>query len=170
MVFKANEPAPPAEISLRPATAADSEFLLQAYTTTRQDEMASWGWNSAQQAAFVRMQFDARQRGYMAQYPQAKSCVICVGESPAGSIIISRGQDEIRLVDITVLPEFRNRGVGGHLIEGLIDEASRAGRALRLTVLQNNRAKRLYERVGFVAKGGDDMYCEMEWAAAKRED
>jgi hypothetical protein len=36
--------------------------------------------------------------------------------------------------------------------------------------LQNNRAKRLYERVGFVAKGGDDMYCEMEWAAAKRED
>jgi len=69
MVFKANEPAPPAEISLRPATAADSEFLIQAYTTTRQDEMASWGWNSAQQAAFVRMQFDARRRGYMAQYP-----------------------------------------------------------------------------------------------------
>ena len=73
-------------------------------------------------------------------------------------------------MDITVLPEFRNRGTGGHLIERLIDEASRAGRALRLTVLQNNRAKRLYERVGFVAKGGDEMYCEMEWAAAKRED
>jgi len=83
---------------------------------------------------------------------------------------ISRSQDEIRLVDITVLPKFRNRGVGGHLIERLIDEASRAGRALRADVLQNNRRNVCMNALVSLPKSGDDMYCEMEWAAAKRED
>ena len=166
MASKEGQTAPPGEISLRPASPADSEFLLLAYASTRQDEMASWGWNSVQQASFVQMQFDARRRGYAAEYPSAQISLICVGESLAGSIIISRSQSEIRLVDITLLPEFRSRGIGGRLIGTLTSEAARSGSAVRLNVLRGNRARHLYERLGFVAKGSDPMYCEMEWTAA----
>ena len=163
---KEGQTAPLGEISLRPASSTDSEFLLQAYASTRQDEMALWGWTPAQQASFIQMQFDARRRGYEAEYPAAQISLIYLGESPAGSIIISRRHSEIRLVDITLLPGFRSRGIGGHLIGMLISEAGRSGSAVRLNVLQGNRARHLYERLGFVAKGSDPMYCEMEWKAA----
>jgi len=169
MASKEGETVPLGEISLRPASPADNEFLVHAYASTRQDEMESWGWNSAQQASFVEMQFAARRRGYAAEYPSAEICIICVGESRAGSIIISRRQSEIRLVDITLLPEFRSRGIGGHLIGTLIHDAARSRSALRLNVLHGNRARRLYERLGFVREGGDSMYCQMEWKAADQD-
>jgi ribosomal protein S18 acetylase RimI-like enzyme len=90
-----------------------------------------------------------------------------MGDLPAGSLIIFRGPGEIRLVDIALLPEFRGRGLGGKVIRMLISEAADAGSALRLSVLRSNRAMHLYERLGFIAKGGDAMYCEMECAPAE---
>jgi ribosomal protein S18 acetylase RimI-like enzyme len=129
--------------------------------------MAAWGWSAEQQGSFVRMQYDARQRGYGAAYPAAAVTVILVGDAPAGSMIVARGSDEIRLLDISVLAEFRGGGVGGELIGALIAEAAVSKSALRLGVRRGNRAAHLYERLGFIAKGGDGMYCEMEWTAAR---
>ena len=92
--------------------------------------------------------------------------VILLAEVPAGSIIVFRGAREIRLLDIALLPEFRGRGIGASLIAILISEASRSELPVRLSVLKGNRAARLYGRLGFVAKSGDDVYCEMECLAA----
>ena len=154
-------------ITLRPASANDSEFLMHVYASTRWDEMISWGWSPAQQVSFVGTQYDARQRGYAAAYPSAESSVVSVGDCPAGSLIVFRGQDELRLVDISLLPEFRSRGIGGHLIRMLISEAAGLGFPLRLSVMRGNRAARLYERLNFVSSGGDAMYCEMECVPAR---
>jgi ribosomal protein S18 acetylase RimI-like enzyme len=154
-------------ISLRAACASDGEFLMRVYESTREGEMAAWGWNAAQRAIFVRMQYDARQRGYAAAYPMAVNSVILVGDDPVGSIIVFRGAGEIRLLDIALLPEFRGSGIGSELIGMLISEAARTKSPLRLSVLRGNRAAHLYEQLGFVAKGGDALYCEMEWAAAQ---
>jgi len=154
-------------VSLRPASANDSEFLLHVYASTRQDEMLSWGWGPAQQAGFVRTQYDARQRGYAAAYPSAESSVVSVGDCPAGSLLVFRGRDELRLVDISLLPEFRSRGVGEHLIRVLVSEAVLLGSPLRLSVMRGNRAAHLYERLNFVSTGGDAMYCEMECVPAQ---
>jgi ribosomal protein S18 acetylase RimI-like enzyme len=164
MALRDNEETSSRKTSLRPATVNDHDFLLHVYASTRQDEMASWGWSAVQQSSFLRMQYDARKRGYATTYPAAENSIISVGEVPAGSLIIFRGPSEIRLVDIALLPEFRGRGLGGEVIRMLISEAAEAGFALRLSVLRSNRATHLYERLGFTARSGDGMYCEMECA------
>jgi ribosomal protein S18 acetylase RimI-like enzyme len=155
----------PGKITLRPASAGDAEFLFQVYSSTRAEELGLLGWSPAQQATFVRMQFNVRQRSYAATYPSAETCVVCLGNIFAGSTIVFRGPNEIRLVDISLLPEFRGHGVGGELIRNLISEANSSRHPLRLSVLRGNRAAHLYERLGFVAIGGDTMYCEMELAS-----
>src|ERR1700676_1009761 len=166
MASTENQAASARKISVRPASADDSEFLIHVYASIRRDEMASWGWSPAQQWSFVRMQYDVRQGGYAAAYPAAVVSVVSVDGVPAGSIIIFRGPAEIRLLDISLLEEYRGHGIGRDLIATLLSEAARSNFPLRLNVLRSNRAAHLYERLGFVAKGGDAMYCEMEWAPA----
>jgi ribosomal protein S18 acetylase RimI-like enzyme len=166
MASTENQAASAGKIALRPASANDSEFLIHVYASTRWDEMASWRWSPAQQESFVRMQYNVRQRGYAAAYPTATVSIISVDGVPAGSIIIFRGPAEIRLLDISLLEEYRGHGIGRDLIRALISEAARSKFSLRLNVLRSNRAAHLYERLGFVAKGGDPMYSEMEWAPA----
>ncbi|HYL76328.1 MAG TPA: GNAT family N-acetyltransferase [Bryobacteraceae bacterium] len=165
MAATENEQASSLKISLRPATAGDDEFLLHIYASTRHDEMASWGWDLAQQTGFLRMQFDVRHRGYLAAYPAAETSVVSAGGIPCGSLIVSRGRGEIRLVDIALLSEFRGRGIGAHLLGMLLAEAARSQASLRLSVLRSNPAVHLYERLGFIATGGDEMYAEMEWTS-----
>ena len=150
------------KIILRPAAEGDDDFLTQVYASTRQEEMALWAWNPIQQKAFIQMQYDARRRGYAAAHPSAETSIILHGEAPAGSMIVFRGAGEIRLLDISLLSEFRRRGIGRELITMLISEAVRSGVVVRLSVVRGNPAARLYERLGFVATGGDAIYCEME--------
>ena len=165
----ANEEASSRRISLRPASPSDKDFLLHVYGSTRQEEMASWGWSLSQQSSFIRMQYEARKHGYDASYPTSETSVISIGDAPAGSIIVFRSPSEIRLVDVALLPEFRNRGIGAEVIRMLVSEADDAGSALRLSVLRSNHARHLYERLGFVVKGGGEMYCEMEWVPLRRQ-
>lgn len=152
------------QVSLRVADVNDSDFLLQVYESTRQEEMSAWGWNSTQQAQFVRMQFEVRSRGYRAAYPSAIESLIFIDNVPAGSMIVFRSSVEIRIVDIALLPQFRGQGIGSQLIGDLVSESIHSNIPLRLSVHRGNSAARLYERHGFVAKSGDAMYCEMERA------
>src|SRR5262249_8599577 len=136
-------------VRLRAAGPQDREFLLRLYASTREEEMNLWGWSAPQRAAFVQMQFVARERTYDAAYPGAEKQIILLGETPAGAMVVFRDSAEMRLVDIALLPEQRNRGTGGKLIGELIREASAAGLPLKLSVLRGNPAARLYERLGF---------------------
>jgi ribosomal protein S18 acetylase RimI-like enzyme len=82
---------------------------------------------------------------------------------PAGRIWVARSADEIRIVDLALLPSARGGGVGTHLFQELIAEAAEASLPLRLSVRKNNHAAlRLYERLGFVVVGDDDVYLQIE--------
>lgn len=122
--------------------------------------MAVWGWSPAQQESFLRMQFDAQQRHY-GQYdaPDGKSplrIVLCDGQ-PCGKIRALRTPQQIELSDIALLPEFQGQGIGSRLIRDLQSEATQAGKSLRLRVRWDNEgARRLYARLGFVADESAD--------------
>ena len=152
-------------LSLRPAGTGDEVFLFQVYAGVRREEVAAWGWDPAQQNAFLRMQFALQQRGYAAAYPEAGHWLIVCDHEPAGRLIVLRTEQEIRLVDISLLTEFRRRGIGSTLIRELIDEARTAGKPLRLQVMKSNPAARLYERLGFSITGDMGIYLQMEWKA-----
>ncbi|HLJ50891.1 MAG TPA: GNAT family N-acetyltransferase [Bryobacteraceae bacterium] len=160
----------PREITIRPAAADDLDFLIESYASTRREEMQSWGWPSQQQEQFLRMQFNARRGGYAATYPLASEGIVLAAGNPVGSIIINRNESEIRLVDISILTEYRAQGIGTFLISRLIQESVESKHALRLSVFHNNRAIRLYFRLGFAVKSSDAMYSEMEYNETTSED
>jgi ribosomal protein S18 acetylase RimI-like enzyme len=81
-------------------------------------------------------------------------------------LLLSRLEDEIRLVDIALLPEHRGQGIGRRLIEGLFAEAAGAGKAVRLHVGKDNRAVPLYTRLGFQIIGDKETHFFMEWRPA----
>lgn len=155
-------------VTLRPATNDDEEFLLAVYASTRADELAQVEWGEGQKELFLKWQFETQQREYDARFPDAEYNVILIDDRPAGRIWIGRDDDQIRLLDIALLPEFQNRGVGTLLLRRLIDEAKRADKPFRhMVFVLNNEAQRFYERLGFVVIEDLGAYKHMEWRAAR---
>jgi GNAT superfamily N-acetyltransferase len=151
-------------VELRPVTAADDEFLISVYAATRAEELAQVPWSDEQKAAFLRWQFGLQRNEYEATYPNQEHSVILVDDQPAGRIWVSRGDDQVRLLDIALLDEFQNRGVGTVLLRHLIDETSRANKPLRhMVFVLNADAKRFYERLGFEVIEEVGAYHHMEW-------
>ncbi|MBC7910544.1 MAG: GNAT family N-acetyltransferase [Pyrinomonadaceae bacterium] len=149
-------------VTLRPVEAGDQQFLFEVYAGTRRAELDAWGWDAAQQDAFLKMQFMAQHRAYEAQYPEADHSIILLDDQPIGRLFVARSSEWIQLTDIALLPAHRNHGIGAQLIRDLLDEAAKAGLPVRLQVLKNNPAAQLYERLGFRNTGESGMHFEME--------
>ena len=149
-------------IELRPFSANDQDFLYRLYASTRMAEIAPFGWNPAQQETFLRMQFHAQQRWYEMAYEGADHQVIMVDSQPVGRILVHRGNSAHVLVDIALLDEYRNRGIGTRLLQQLITSTAQQHVPLRLQVIKSNPACHLYERLGFVKTGEEGMHFQME--------
>src|SRR5262245_30144063 len=152
-----------AAYTLRPVQEEDEEFLLEVYSSTRVDELAPLGWSADQQAAFLTQQFNAQHQYYQANYPHADFLIILVSGQPAGRLYVDRRADEIRLMDIALLPEHRGAGIGSGLIKELLAEAQLARKPVRIHVEKFNPALRLYERLGFSIIDDRGVYWFMEW-------
>lgn len=153
-----------AGVVLRPETEQDLEFLYHLYASTRADEMALLDWTEEEKEAFLRMQFSA-QRGYFREhYRETRFDVIEREGEAIGRLYVARWPDDIRVVDIALMPEHRGQGLGGRLMRALLDEAAAAGKSVSIHVEFYNPALHLYERLGFHAKGEDNgVYRLMEW-------
>ena len=154
-----------ANLLLRPATLEDESFLLEVYAGTRIDELAGLGWNEDQKQAFIKVQFLARERSY----PRNNDRIILLDGRPVGRMMVDRGEAAILLRDIALLPEYRNAGIGSHLIQELKTEATAAGKPILLHVVSTSPAVRLYERLGFHINGEAEpgtAYLEMQWVPA----
>ena len=136
-------------IRLRPAGPDDRPLLYDVYASTRTEEMAVVGWDAAQVEAFLTQQFEVQDTYYREHYPHASFDVVLADGTPAGRLSVARGPEEIRVVDIALLPAFRNRGIGTTLLRELIDEGASSGRPVTVHVERFNPAMRLYERLGF---------------------
>jgi ribosomal protein S18 acetylase RimI-like enzyme len=148
---------------------SDEAFLYQTFVSTRTGEMALTGWNAEQQEAFLRMQYEAQRRSYGMQLPDAEYSVIRCDGSAAGRLILDRTAEEIHVVDIALLPEFRKRGIGSSLMTAIMKEAAQAGKTVRLHVERFNPALRWYERLGFGVVNSGPIYLEMVWRAAQAD-
>ena len=155
----------PASIALRPVTAADDSFLYKVYAGTREPEMALTGWLPVQQQAFLRMQFNLQKESYKDQFPRADHVIILLAGQPVGRMMVDRtSEEEIRGVDIALLPRSRCSGVGTLLINSLLDEAAKTGKPFRIRVEKyNGRALSLYDRLGFLKTEEGDTHISMEW-------
>jgi ribosomal protein S18 acetylase RimI-like enzyme len=151
----------PSAVTLRPAVAADDDFLLALYATTRAD-LTLAGLAQAQLDALIGMQFQAQTRHYAEYYAQAERSVIEVAGTPAGRLIVEHSDEAILIVDIALLPAFRRMGAGSHLVRALFREADDRGVPIRCHVEVGNDARLFWEHLGFVGLGLDGAHLAME--------
>lgn len=152
-------------VSVRPITPSDSDFLYRLYASTREDELAPTGWSVDQKHAFLSMQFHAQHRFYQEQFAQALFLVIQLDGQAIGRIYLDQRADELRIIDIALLPEHRNAGIGSAFLAAVLAAGKRFALPVRIHVEHFNPALRLYTRLGFRKIGDNGVYFLMEWAS-----
>ena len=150
-------------IAYRPATDEDLGFLALVYASTRLEEVARTGWPLEDQRRFLAHQFDAQHRHYRQNYPAAEWLVIEREGTAVGRLYLEEWPDQIRLIDIALLPDHRGGGSGSAILADLMAMAAAAGKPLTIHVEKNNPAMRLYRRLGFEPIDEHGVYDLMEW-------
>jgi ribosomal protein S18 acetylase RimI-like enzyme len=150
-------------VSLRPATEGDRELLFRIYASTREEELAPVPWTPRQKEEFLRIQFEAQDRWYRENYAGAEFRVILSNGVPAGRLYFHWRPDELRIMDIALLPEHRGTGIGTFLLRDLKRQALVQGKPVTIHVEKHNPARRLYERLGFREAGEAGVYCLLKW-------
>jgi len=112
------------EPTFRPITKEDVPFLQQLYGSTRESELNQTTWSAAEKHSFIEMQFNAQHRHYQEHFGNARFDLILKDGEPIGRLYVNRRPDEIRVIDIALMPELRGHGIGSRLMEQLIDEAT----------------------------------------------
>jgi ribosomal protein S18 acetylase RimI-like enzyme len=137
------------DISLRPATQEDYEFLWWLHCNTiRPYVEQTWGWDEAWQLQYFQERFNLGKRE-----------IIEAGGVPIGCISVECHEDHIFLALIEIASDYQGQGIGTELIQDLLDEADGRGVPIELRVLRVNPARRLYERLGFaVVQETDTRY------------
>ena len=142
--------------TLRPATDNDYAFLEALHTATMRDVVTQvWGWDAAIQGALFRRNFEP-----------SRSQIVVVDEVDAGVFAVEKRDDTWFLANIEIAPAHQSRGLGAQLVAAVLAEAHAAGLPLTLKVLKVNRARVLYERLGFVTTGSTETHFLMRAASS----
>lgn len=152
------------QVARRPLTPGDAEFSFRVYAGTRAEELAVTDWDDARKEAFLRQQWSAQTEYYRENYPGAEFLVLEHDGRAVGRLFLHRRADELRVVDIALLPEDRGRGLGRTVLLEVLEEARAAGKAVRIHVERFNPALHLYERLGFRLLEDRGVYLFLEWS------
>ena len=150
-------------IRFRPVTENDTPFLSRLYASTREDELRLVEWSDEQKQAFLQMQFIAQKAHYDKYYCDAEFMVIEKDDTPIGRLYVDRAPEDIRIIDIALMPEQRRSGIGTMLLEEILAEGAATSRPVTIHVERYNPALRLYERLGFRHVDDNGIYFLMKW-------
>ncbi|HXT61614.1 MAG TPA: GNAT family N-acetyltransferase [Pyrinomonadaceae bacterium] len=153
-----------ASVSLRAITPEDADFLLVLYKSSRGDDLRGLGWDEERISEFLDMQYEAQQRFHTSEYKKPVDQIVLRGDEAVGRITFEPREHEIRCVDLALLPQYRNNGIGTRLIRELQTEAKKQKKPLRLQVIRFSRAVSLFERLRFQRISETGTHFQMEWA------
>jgi GNAT superfamily N-acetyltransferase len=153
------------ELSLRPALPEDRAFLVDVFVSARRGALAPLGWDDAAARAFLETQFEHEERDWRSHVPGAECQVVLRGGQPVGRLCLARSAQEIRVMDLTLLPEQRHQGIATRLLAELMEEARSTRRTVRLHVDRSNGLAELCRRLGFMPAATRAGTWLMEWTA-----
>lgn len=157
-------------IHLRPENKMDTVFLQALYRTTRTKELSVLPWSEEQKLAFLNMQFDMQRQDYRLRYPDAEFLMI-QNVNPIGRIYLHTVAQEVLVIDIALLPEYRSLGIGSQLIKNIQKYVATQGKSIRLHVATHNfRAQLFYYRLGFRFHAEQEFYLQLVWQSQCNED
>jgi ribosomal protein S18 acetylase RimI-like enzyme len=141
-------------INLRFATPEDKDFCRLVHHSAYRDVIVrQFGqWNEALQDSFFEREWNSL----------ALQIVEIDGQS-IGCFCSEEHTDHLSIMEINLLPQYQRQGIGTQLLVQQLDEARRLKLPVRLQVLRENRARELYERLGFKAYDKTETHLLMEW-------
>jgi ribosomal protein S18 acetylase RimI-like enzyme len=149
-------------IELRPVNKEDELFIEKVYRSTREGELTLTNWPEEQKQAFMMMQSMAQEAEYKTKFPGAEFQIILYKKYEAGRLYTWEGENEIRLIDITVLPSFRKKGIATFLLKELIRKSEKKNKKVSLHVDPVNPALQLYLRLEFIHISNNGRFYYME--------
>lgn len=154
---------------LRPCMPEDDAFLYDVFCTTWESEIAALP-NPNLALHVLRIQHTAQERRFAIRYPGFQRFVVVDGE-PMGRLYVHEGTSSMHVIDVTLLPRFRSRGLGTRLARDLFAYATDSGRTITLRVARRNlRANDLYGSLGFRLIRADDLDNYFEWTPPQAGD
>lgn len=145
----------PHSLALQAATEDDLPFLLALRKATMTEHLARAGapLDDAHHLARIRHHFDDAQ-------------IVWLHGRPAGLFKTRRDAAGWRVVQIQIDPAFQGQGLGRRLLAGLLRQAGQEGAPVTLSVLKGNRARRLYQSLGFAPVEETAQEIEMRYDPA----
>ncbi|MEO6876199.1 MAG: GNAT family N-acetyltransferase [Opitutaceae bacterium] len=142
------------EHALRPGISTDRERVWQIKRRCLRGYVEqTWGdWDDDIQ----RGQFDT-------DFDPGEIHLISVRGDDVGYISARNEPQEILLLNLMVLPEFQNRGIGTAVLNQLQTVARTLYVPIRLRVMKVNPARQLYERMGFTVYAETATHFRMVW-------
>jgi len=152
-------------ITLRDLGPGDEPLLFALYVAVRSEELGMQAWPKEMRDGILRTQFDAQRRGYRDQHPGLDEQLIVYDGSPIGWVIVDRSDSrELLGIDIALLADARQHGVGTRVMRRLQAEAADGNRPMVIVVeRRNTRALAFHQRLGFRAVSDTDVHRVMEW-------
>jgi ribosomal protein S18 acetylase RimI-like enzyme len=151
-------------LTLRRAEPDDHAFLYRLFYSTQAEKLQLWHLTPEAKERLVALIYAGFERHYTMLAAMSDDRLVLLNNEPVGRMIILQMPDEIRLADLTIVPGYRNRGIGGALIGQLQTESVMTKRPVRLRVGKYDRAFRLYQRLGFYKIEEAQPYLHLEWS------
>lgn len=153
-----------ANVRLRTATDADAAFLFELFRATRGGVLRLGGLPDAMIDNLLTMQYRARSQGYRDRFPDARRLVVETADGPIGELIEHDEADAIYIVDIALLPDRQQRGIGTALVRSAMAAAAARGGVRAIVATTNAASLRMFRQLGFHETGDDDgVHVELRW-------
>ena len=143
----------PGDITFRTADEGDYAFAWESYVAgIRAYTEDLMEWHEGRQSESFRRQWDSGKRAQ----------IIVEGGTDVGWFQAAIHPSEIILQQLFVVGERRGNGIGTAVLTHMIGAWKDEGKPIVLTVLRNNPAVRLYERLGFSVAGEEGVKYRMQ--------
>ena len=155
---------------VRPCVPSDDPFLYDVFATTWESEVAALpNQNLAQHV--LRIQHIAQERRFASRFPGYQRFVVLADGRSAGRLYVLERGATLHVVDLTLMPELRSRGIGTTLLRDLLALATREDRSISMQLgRRNRRSTDFYASLGFRLVAVDDLDNHLEWSPVGRPD
>ncbi|MBZ0091998.1 MAG: GNAT family N-acetyltransferase [Sulfuricellaceae bacterium] len=144
-------------------SATDNAFIESLYRSTR-DDLRMLDAEEDFIEEFIDLQRRAQTEGYGDMFPNAMYFVVEYHGERIGRVVLDFGQNEIRVMDIALIPAARGKGYGGQVLQAVQAVAGKVMTPVSLTVrFDHPRAKQLYARLGFAVEEAQIPFERMIW-------
>lgn len=140
-------------VRMRPVNETDDSFLYDVVSSTVRNQFKKMGGDIQIMEPLLRIQYENQTREYRKRFPQASHLIVTINNVDAGRIYLDRNSEEIRILDVTLLPEYRGKGLGAFILKMLEEEAAQNQLPIRIYVEEGNPSLRLFRRLGYQFQG-----------------